>query len=78
MENPLTWRNCPKCGVSLVDAEISETLKFTCEPGAFHSSLLGIRDKQTWEIKHWKCPECEKMFSVEDTGETGTIQLELF
>lgn len=52
LSTPLTWRNCPKCGVNLVDAEISEALKHTCEPEAFHSRLLGDRDDHTWKIKH--------------------------
>ena len=53
MHKPLSWRNCPACHCSLVDAEISDPMKFTCEPGAFHSKLLGGRNPETWEMEYW-------------------------
>ncbi len=59
---PITWRNCPSCNASLVDAEISDALKHTCEPGAFHSKLLGGRNPDTWEMEYWKCPECNTVY----------------
>lgn len=64
-QKPTSWRNCPSCKVSLVDAEISDTLKFTCEPGAFHSRLLGGRNLDTWEMEYWKCPDCRTVFPAE-------------
>lgn len=65
MHKPLSWRNCPACHCSLVDAEISDSMKFTCEPGAFHSKLLGGRNPDTWEMEYWKCPECNSVFPAE-------------
>jgi phage FluMu protein Com len=64
--NPLSWRNCPSCKTNLVDDEILESLKHTCEPGAFHSKLLGGRNKETWKMEYWKCPECKTVFSVDE------------
>ena len=66
MHNPLTWRDCPSCKQSLVDAEISDPLKFTCEPGAFHSKLLGGRNPETWKMEYWKCPHCQSIFLADD------------
>ena len=66
MHDPLTWRNCPSCKCNLVDAEISDSLKFTCEPGAFHSKLLGGRNPETWEMEYWKCPDCNTVFPAKD------------
>ena len=60
--NPLIWKNCPSCKSSLVDAEISDDLKFSCEFGAFHSKLLGGRNQETWNIEYWKCPDCKTVF----------------
>jgi len=65
MHKPLSWRNCPACHCSLVDAEISDPMKFTCEPSAFHSKLLGGRNPDTWEMEYWKCPECKSVFPAE-------------
>lgn len=62
MNDPLTWRNCPSCNADLVDSEISDTLKHTCESGSFHSRLLGSRNYETWKIEHWKCPDCSTIF----------------
>lgn len=66
MHNPLTWRNCPSCKCTLVDAEISESLKHTCEPGAFHSKLLGGRNPETWEMEYWKCSECKTVYPANE------------
>lgn len=66
MHKPLSWRTCPSCKSSLVDAEISDPLKFTCESGAFHSKLLGGRNPDTWRMEYWKCPECNTVFPAED------------
>lgn len=63
---PTHWRVCPACKTSLVDAEISDSLKHTCEIGAFHSRLLGGRNPDTWEIEYWKCPDCKTVFSPEE------------
>lgn len=66
MHKPTSWRNCPSCRCNLVDAEISDPLKFTCEPGAFHSKLLGGRNPETWEMEYWKCPDCKTVFPAEE------------
>jgi phage FluMu protein Com len=60
---PTSWRNCPSCNCNLVDAEISDALKHTCESGAFHSRLLGSRNPDTQEIEYWKCPDCKTVFT---------------
>jgi hypothetical protein len=60
--NPLQWKTCPSCKCNLVDDEISDELKHTCEPAAFYSKLLGGRNEQTWKIEYWKCPECNTVF----------------
>jgi len=51
----LRLRNCPDCGTNLVAAEV--LLPETCEPGAFHSRLLGILNDGA--VTGWKCPDCE-------------------
>lgn len=66
MNNPLTWRDCPSCKQSLVDAEICNDIKYSYEPGAFHSKLLGKRNLETWKVEYWKCPYCETVFSVKN------------
>lgn len=63
--NPTSWRSCPACDANLVDAEISDYLKHTCEVGAFHSKMLGGRNPETNEIVYWKCPDCNTVFSAE-------------
>lgn len=65
MEKPTSWKTCPACKVNLVDAEISEALKHTCETGAFHSRLLGGRNPDTWKMEYWKCPDCKTVFPAE-------------
>ena len=60
--NPLVWRNCPSCNCNLVDAEISDELKHTCEPGAFYSRMLGGVNPETNKLEYWKCPDCEQIF----------------
>jgi rubredoxin len=62
LHNPVSWRNCPSCKVSLVDDEVSNQIKQFCEPGAFYSKLLGGRNLETNEIEYWKCPECKTLF----------------
>lgn len=62
MHNPLFWRTCPKCKTNLVDAEICEELKSTCERWAFHSRLYGERNPETNEMEYWKCPDCKTVF----------------
>jgi len=52
MKYPLNIRECPNCNKSLVDSEISESIKQYCEVGAFHSSLL-------FSDKGWICPHCK-------------------
>lgn len=64
--NPLQWRECPVCRISWIDAEISEQIARFCEPGAFHSRLLGGRNEETGEIELWKCPDCGEVFPVSD------------
>jgi len=66
MQSPLRWRNCPSCKCNLVDAEISDALKYTCEPGAFHSRLLGGRNPETNEMEYWKCPDCCTVYPAEE------------
>lgn len=66
LHNPTSWRVCPSCKCSLVDDEISETIKPFCEFGAFHSKLLGGRNPDTYEIEYWKCPECKSVFPPQD------------
>lgn len=61
-KNPLSWRTCPACQTSLVDAEISNTLQHTCEKGAFHSRMLGGKNPETLQIEYWKCPDCKTTF----------------
>lgn len=73
MYTQLKWRNCPSCKSNLVDAEISDPLKHTCEPGAFHSRLLGGINLDTLEIQYWKCPDCKTAFPVKDTSVIHTI-----
>jgi hypothetical protein len=65
-DDPLKWRKCSSCKGNLVDAEISEALQFTCEPGAFHSKLLGGRNPDTWQMEYWKCPHCNTVFLAEE------------
>lgn len=64
--DPTSWRNCPNCKCNLVDAEISDAIKFSCEPGAFHSKLLGGRNPDTWEMECWKCPECNTVYAAQN------------
>lgn len=64
--NPLMWRNCPSCKVSLVDDEISDGIAQFCEPKAFHSRLLGGRNKETWKMEYWQCPDCHTVFPADE------------
>ena len=54
MSNPLTLRECPNCHKSLVDAEVSESMKQFCEPRAFYSNLL-------FSDNGWVCPHCTEV-----------------
>ena len=63
LQEATSWRTCPNCKNSLVDAQISNLIMPFCERGAFHSKLLGIRNTETNQIEYWKCPECESSFS---------------
>ena len=58
----LHCKQCPHCGTNLVAAEV--LLPHTCEIGAFHSRLLGVREND--KIVSWQCPDCMK--------EVGTLQ----
>jgi predicted RNA-binding Zn-ribbon protein involved in translation (DUF1610 family) len=49
-------KQCPHCGTNLVAAEM--LLPHTCEPGAFHSRLLGILENS--KVVSWQCPDCMK------------------
>lgn len=63
---PTTWRSCPSCRTNLVDAEISEELKYTCNHNEFHTRLLGGRNLETWEMEYWKCPDCHTVFPAKE------------
>lgn len=64
MQSPLFFRDCPSCHTNLIDAEISTPIKRFCEPGAFHSRLLGGRDPETGKLEYWECPDCGAVFPV--------------
>lgn len=51
----LQTKQCPHCGSNLVDSEL--LLPETCEPGAFHSRLLGVLTPDN-KVAGWKCPDC--------------------
>jgi hypothetical protein len=57
----LLLRQCPHCETNLVDAEL--LLAHTCEPGAFHSRLLGVRDPGG-DVTGWKCPDCSHLLPL--------------
>jgi hypothetical protein len=57
----LLLRQCPHCGTNLVDAEF--LIPHTCEPGAFHSRLLGVRNPGC-DLTGWKCPDCSHVLPL--------------
>jgi hypothetical protein len=50
----LHCKQCPHCCTNLIASEM--LLPDTCEPGAFHSRLLGCLEDN--KIVSWKCPDC--------------------
>lgn len=65
----LLLRQCPHCGTNLVDAEL--LIPHTCEPGVFHSRLLGVRDP-SGDVAGWKCPDCSHVLPLTTGQPTET------
>lgn len=65
---PLSWTHCPLCEKSLVAAPISEPIKQYCEPGAFHSALIGELHPVTLELEWWKCPHCFALYRASNSS----------
>lgn len=68
LTSPLELRDCPLCRVSWVGGEVSAPIKQFCEPGAFHSRLLGLRDPKSGSLSYWQCPDCDQIFQEVKDG----------
>ena len=68
-KSTLVLRQCSHCGTNLVDADL--LLAHTCEPGAFHSRLLGVRDPGG-NVAGWKCPDCSHVLPLTTRQPTET------